>query len=303
MQVTCPHCSRTFESELTGSQFCPHCGGQLEVPAAGAVLPVTPTSPTIPAGLAPPVPATGGWGLPPPGSEPPGGSGGRPPDGEGAPPTTPWERRAQLGVLQGFWQTLKQVALSPQTFWPTVNPQGELWDGISFAWIVHAIASLLALPLSFGNQAAMTQMMQTMQTNLPPESQEFLRGVMQHATAGGVGVQLGAVLFYPAFLVMGAGVFHLCALITGAGGQGFGATLRVVAYANAVQIVAFHSCLAFPAFLYQLVLVAMGMRVVHRTTTGKTVFAMVLPLLLCCVCCCVGGMSMGALAKSMNLGH
>src|SRR5256885_2442035 len=92
MQVACPHCTKTFEPERPGIQFCPHCGGQLDVPL-GSV----------------------GGGAPPMGSILPGST----PGSGGAGGSPPWERRAELGFAKAFFETFKQCLLSPPAFFAT----------------------------------------------------------------------------------------------------------------------------------------------------------------------------------------
>ncbi|HSP18892.1 MAG TPA: hypothetical protein VLQ79_05230, partial [Myxococcaceae bacterium] len=114
MEARCPRCSSVFTTDRSGIQFCPSCGQQVDVPEPAQARP----------------PPSDSWGQPPGGT---GGGGfgqgrftGGSPPGDGAPPggrvLTPWERRKELGVVQGFIETWKRSVLSPQAFFPTVRP-------------------------------------------------------------------------------------------------------------------------------------------------------------------------------------
>src|SRR5438270_5179803 len=140
MEARCPRCSSVFTTDRSGIQFCPSCGQQVDVPEPHA-----------------PPPSAQAWGQPPSGSG--GGGGGfgagrftgEPPPGGGPVPggreLTPWERRRELGAVQGFIETWKRSVLSPTTFFPTVRPDVPWSEALYYAWIIHAFTALLGLPL------------------------------------------------------------------------------------------------------------------------------------------------------------
>src|SRR4051794_33983616 len=115
MQARCPHCRNVFSTERSGVQFCPSCGNQVDVPEVAA----------------------GGPGVPPP---PPMGEPQIPGFGE-----TPWERRAELGFFPALLQTWKETMFQPQAFWRQVKPNGPFGDALIYAWIIHIVASVLAI--------------------------------------------------------------------------------------------------------------------------------------------------------------
>jgi hypothetical protein len=275
MQVTCPHCSKAFQAERSGTQYCPNCGNQLDVPVFAE-------------GSGPQVPQTSGW-SPQASVEP----------GAAVTARTPWERRADLGVWQGLWQTWKMSMFSPQAFWGTVDPQASATEALWYAWILGAVTAILTLPFSYLSQGQIQAMLQNVasQNTMPPETLNQIIGMLDKAgPVFIVGATLGSVLFIPVFLASTAAFIHLCGLITGAAGQGFNATFRVVCYSSSPTLFSFHSVLAIPATVYRYILMGFGLQTVHRTTSGKVIFALVLPLLVCCVCCCVGGILFGAVA-------
>jgi hypothetical protein len=103
------------------------------------------------------------------------------------------------------------------------------------------------------------------------------------------------------FLV--AGVLHVVLLMFQAGGRGFGATLTVVAYSQGVFLVAaVPQCGGLIAMIWQLVILIVGLAAVHRTTTGKSAAAVLLPGVLCICCACIGIFSMAAAIGSAMQG-
>ena len=137
MDARCPRCSTVFTTDRSGIQFCPNCGQQVDVPA-------------------PPQASGAGWGQSP-GPGPGGGGGfgagrftGEPPPGGGPLPghreLTPWERRKELGLVHGFFETWKRSMFSPQQFFPTVRPDVPWSEALYYAWIIHGITVVLGLP-------------------------------------------------------------------------------------------------------------------------------------------------------------
>src|SRR5947207_3236571 len=79
MLARCPSCRNTFSTDRAGRQDCPICGKPLVVPeqaAGSSPLPPSETPPASPSG-------------------------------------TPWERRAELGLVAGWAQTVQQVLFEP----------------------------------------------------------------------------------------------------------------------------------------------------------------------------------------------
>src|SRR5207253_9621081 len=75
MLARCPNCRNTFSTDRSGRQECPACGKPLVVPEQAA-------APSAPGEVGP---------------------------GEG----TPWERRAELGTLRAWSQTMQMALLEP----------------------------------------------------------------------------------------------------------------------------------------------------------------------------------------------
>ncbi|HVP59314.1 MAG TPA: YIP1 family protein [Myxococcaceae bacterium] len=271
MEARCPRCSTVFTTDRSGIQFCPSCGQQVDVPDPYA---------------RPPVPEQ--WGQPPEGG---GGSGpgfgagrftGEPPPGGGPIPghreLTPWERRREIGVVQGFVETWKRSVLSPQGFFPSIRPDVPWSEALYYAWIVHGISVALGLPVvGLG----------VYRSSLPNVgSDPQMENAMRVFSGGsGVGVLLFSLLVYPLLLLAGAGIVHLVALLFGAGRNGYGATVRALCYAAGPNLLGVVPCLNVLASLYSLLLAIFGISSLQETTMGKAAGIVLLPFLLLGCCC------------------
>src|SRR5215813_712642 len=266
MDARCPRCSTVFTTDRSGIQFCPNCGQQVDVP-----------EPTQASG--------GGWGQPP-GPGPAGGGfgGGRftgeaPPGGGPVPglrELTPWERRKDLGLVPGFVETWKRSVVSPQLFFPTVRPDVPWSEALYYAWIVHGITVVLSLPL-LGLGVFSSGLPRGMGGD--PQMENAMR-----ALSGGMGIgwALGSLLIYPLFVLAIAAVIHLCAMLFGAGQNGYGATVRALCYSAGPNLVSIIPCVGFIAWIYSVVLAVFGVSSLQNTTAGTATGIVLLPLLCCC---------------------
>lgn len=114
------------------------------------------------------------------------------------------------------------------------------------------------------------------------------------AIAGILGLPIG-ILFLVLFLIIGvpilclssnlikAGMYHICLLILGAASRDFTATFRVVCYSSGIQVLQIVPVLgSIAGYIWGIVLDVIGLREAHGTTTGKSLLAVFLPMLLCC---------------------
>ncbi len=272
MQARCPRCASVFTTDRSGLQFCPNCGQQVDVPSFPG---------------APPESSGAGWGGP----SGPGGPGSLGP-GPAVREDTPWERRATVGWFTGLFETWKRTIFGPQAFWASVKPNGSWTDALLYAWILFAVGLLISAPfgaLGLGRSSLQSVLDQV--GELPPSA----RAAIRNAASGAGGAQLVfSLFFYPVGLILFAAVQHLFCMLFGAAKNGFYATLRVVAYASATNIVGLIPCLGLLASLYGGVLLILGLASVQETTVGRATAAVVLPGVLFCCCIAIGAALFGA---------
>jgi hypothetical protein len=117
----------------------------------------------------------------------------------------------------------------------------------------------------------------------------FMGGKEEAALAAGFTAAwaVGLVILAPILVIIGvfvgAAILHLMLMIVGGANSGFEATVRVVCYAQTAQlagIVPF--CGGLISMVWAVILYIFGLATAHRTTQGKAVLAVVLPVVLCC---------------------
>lgn len=224
--------------------------------------------------------------APPPPPPPP------PPAGTAAGSGLPWENRAQLGFGPAFVETVKLVVTAPGQTFAQMKERGDLFEALLFgiipAWIGAVFYSIWSMMFATSWLAMM------------PEQFRERFG----ALAGfGAGSFVFRVIFAPVFITIGlfiaSGILHLCLMIVGGLSQskaGFEGTFRTICYASVAdfaQLVPFVGGLV--AAVWKLVLLVIGLATVHKTTQGKAIFAVLIPLILCCGCFLVLGATILAL--------
>jgi hypothetical protein len=196
----------------------------------------------------------------------------------------PWERRGEVGLLAGYWETWKSIMFSPDKFWERARPEGSLWDALAFSWIATAVSTLLSLPLQLLQGAGQMQQALDRMNDLPPGLRETLASF-----AGGgiqVGFALGGLLLFPVVFFIAAGIVHLFCMLFGQAQNGFTATTRAVGYATAPTLLSWIPCVNVFLMVYVMVLVVWGLARLQRTTYGRAAAAVLTPAVLVCCCGC-----------------
>lgn len=226
--------------------------------------------------------------LPPDPAEPPFG----PPSHAGI----PWEDRARLGFFPALIETIKLFVTAPQDGFARMKEKGDYLSPILFAVIVGVAGVLMAQVWSLLFGSSMLFVPGAMKQQMAP------------AMAGQGMVWFGILLVSPILVVVGlliaSGLFHLALLLlkgTDSSTAGFEGTLRVVAYSQVVQLTAVVPFVGgLLGLVWAIILYTLGLSAVHRTTQGKALAAVLLPLVLCCVCVLViGGLAMGGLMAAL----
>lgn len=288
MEARCPRCSTVFTTDRSGIQFCPNCGQQVDVPEPYARPPAPEPWGQAPAGGAG---GAGGGGF---------GAGrftGEPPPGGGSIPgqreLTPWERRKELGLFQGFFETWKRSVFSPQAFFPSIRPDVPWSEALFYSWIIHALTVAVAVPfVALG----------TLSSGLPRGfgGDAQVESAMR-AMSGGVGVGwlIGTLVIYPLLVLAFAAIVHLVAMLFGAAQNGYGATVRGLCYATGPNLIGILPCVGCFSWIYGIVLSIFGIASLQQTTMGKAAGIVLLPIGV--VVCCCGALYSVALASIMGL--
>lgn len=217
-----------------------------------------------------------------------------PPLSSGSPPggdRLPWEERDRLGLVEALIQTIRLIVTDAGNAFSRLRPDGDLTSPILFGLIVSWLGFLFsqAWDLMFGG--------------LLRGLLSGIEGIDPSVFAPGAAVTLFALVVFPVMYIVGVfistGIAHLCLMIVGATAEsrsGFEGTLKVVAYSQVgslAGIVPFVGSIF--AVLWILVLEVIGFASVHRTTQGRALLAVLIPVLFCCACALLGAVTFGAM--------
>ena len=174
----------------------------------------------------------------------------------------PWEHLDKYGFFPGLWETIKRAMLQPAAFFhsmPVGNGQIK--------------------PLIFYLLIAEFQIVMQMLWDMT--------GIGADATGEAAMAGINAVMLlivYPLLLtvmlyIMTAMV-HACLHLVGVATRGFEGTFRALTYGSAPMVMVLIP-MAGPLIgaVWSLVVTFLGYKYVHRTTTGKVLLAMLLPLI------------------------
>ncbi|MBL7686093.1 MAG: YIP1 family protein [Deltaproteobacteria bacterium] len=190
-----------------------------------------------------------------------------------------WEHRKEIGFWKAFFETLKKSLLDPVSFFDSVPPSGGFESPIYFGVICGVIGMLFSLLYQFAFQG-MGFLFQSMMK--PLNSQELVIG-------GGLTLFIFSIIALTApitafvSMFIRAGIYHLFLWLVGGNQKGFEATFRAFAYSQGPQILQIVPFLGpFVTWIWELILLILGLKRIHETTYGKSLAAVLLPMLLLC---------------------
>jgi hypothetical protein len=211
------------------------------------------------------------------------------------PNALPWEDRPRVGFADALVDTIRLFATKPSEAWSRTREKGDIAQPLLFAicvgWIGAAFNAVYGL--MFG---------QAWLRWLPADVRHQMAGFLV-ASAGGTALQIclapiGVVIG----LFIGAAILHVCFLIVGAlsnSTAGFEGTVRVVGYSWVTQLAQIIPVFGgLVAAVWSLVLAVMGAQALHKSSQGKAVMGVLLPVLLCCGCALIGLIVGGAALMS-----
>ena len=170
--------------------------------------------------------------------------------------------------INSFGDVVRRVVLQPSAFFARLPRQGGgLLNPLVFALVCIEISvilvgllGLLDVPGGFnsligarGDQGFL----------------EFVGGLIIAPIAGAVGILLTALVTH-----------LLVVLVVGTGHAGFGATFRIISYSSVTSLASWIPLIGWIFSLYRLYLATVGIREMHRTTTGRALLVVLLPAIL-----------------------
>jgi hypothetical protein len=124
-------------------------------------------------------------------------------------------------------------------------------------------------------------------------------GMMRGLGGGALVVRLVVAPFIIGIgLFIGAAILHLCCMLVGAlqnSRSGFEGSLRAVSYSEVSSLASIIPVVGgLIALVWWIVLAVQGVERLHRTTSGKAVAAVLIPVVVCCGGLLLIGLAVGA---------
>ncbi len=181
----------------------------------------------------------------------------------------PWERRERYGFLNGLYLTIKDVLLTPRTFFHRMPTQVGLAQPLYFALVLGVVAAFFGWMWSLAGSS--------LQMFLAEDLEEVVKGPLYSFLAFLFSPVTVAILVF-----LKAGLIHLVLMLVGGNKLGFEATFRVAAYGEAAGILALLPfCGSILGVLWSLFITIVGLYSIHETEPWRAVLAVIVPMILC----------------------
>jgi len=225
-----------------------------------------------------------------------------PPAGE--PIGTPWERRAGLGFVRAWAQTVQLALFEPGKLFASARldrGSAQLGFAVLTMSIFWAIGQIFERAVLTGERDQMRRLLGMLSSNpdVSPMLQKMIDTQNQMNSWGWViGLSLFTPLFSLVIIYLNAGVTHGFALLLGQAKRGFPATFAACAYSCAPMVLmAVPACGSIVALIWLVVLTGVGMKETHRISTGGAAATVLAPYALIC---CLGAAAGAALVMTMR---
>lgn len=217
-----------------------------------------------------------------------------PPAGE--PPGTPWERRAELGFLRAWAQTLQLALFEPGKLFASARldrGSAQLGFALLTMSVFWTVGQLFERAVLTGEREQMRRLLGTLSNNpdVSPMLQKMIDAQGQMNSWGWViGLSLLTPLFSLVVIYLNAGLTHGVALLLGQSKRGFPATFAACAYSCAPMVLmAVPACGSVVALVWLVVLTGIGMKETHRISTGGAAATVLAPYaVFCCLLSAAG---------------
>jgi len=172
-----------------------------------------------------------------------------------------WEDKS-IFFYRRFWMTWGKIIFHPADFFDQLPQFSDKTSPLSFAYLSYAHFFLfLFLTLSFGN--------------FLPSLPELMMG-----TLGLIVITSSWLILVPTTLYFSAFIFHL-GIVSQLKKRNFHQTVRVIGYANAIQVLQMLPIINVIAGIWYLMIIVKGLKRVHQLSTGQAILAIIfIPLIL-----------------------
>ena len=207
---------------------------------------------------------------------------------------TAWDVESRGRWVDAFIAVVKGAIADPINFFSRVSSgRGWLRPWV-FALIVSSIVFLISAAYQMGFQALAAGAEIGGSLGDPLGALAFLSAYPLSAWALIAFAVIGVPVGTTAGLLMQAGLYHLCLMLLGSARREFTATFRVACYSMTPQLFQILPLIGGPiAWMWQTALAIIGVKVVHRTSYGRSALAVFLPMILCCGVFVLIGLAVG----------
>ena len=179
----------------------------------------------------------------------------------------PWPPGPREPALSALAETCRRCMFEPTRFFRSLSPDSPLGPALVYAIVLGVLSAGVSLFWS----ALFT---------FAGVNEGFLAALV--GAGGDWAWNVVSFLFSPLWLVIvlyvSTAIYHVGLIILGGASKGFGGTLRVMCYSWSPDILLVVPVLGpLVAFIWWIVLIVVGAREVHGTTTARAAAAMLLP--------------------------
>ncbi len=186
-------------------------------------------------------------------------------------PAPAWERESGT-LFSRAYESVRELLSKPRETFAAMPPTGGLRHPLIFLILLETICALVSMVYS------------TIFEVLRPRT----GGPEELSLQVTLGIYVVVAILLPLLIAVGsfisAGILHGCLMLVGANPKSFEATYRVVCYSNGATSVflLIPFCGSLVQAVWNACALVVGFREVHGTSTGKAVWAVILPGILCC---------------------
>lgn len=186
----------------------------------------------------------------------------------------PWGQYRDLGLVRAFWDNTLQIITEPVAFFKKVDPDSPIGGAVLYGVLIASLGHLMLFIW-----------------------QSFFRigtpGPRYDLPAAAI--LLSSVVLVPLFVLLGifltAAILHLVLVGLGWSERPFGATVKVVSFAQVASLGnLIPLCGPLAGAVWGVILGVIGIRELHHQSTGRAVAVVLTPLLvlLACLVCFAG---------------
>lgn len=181
---------------------------------------------------------------------------------------SPWEDRAEIGSLKGIISTIKQVLFSPKLFFRKTAHNLGIIEPFAFGLLAGSIGGMLNI---FWDFLFRSDQFATIADFLPFDLSLNI-------------IFLCLIVLIPFlnifWMLLACIFFHISLVLVRGNKGGFEATFRVIAFSQAAQLLGIIPYLGgLMGFVWNIVVLIIGIREIHETTYSRTIIAFLIPIL------------------------